>query len=97
MWAPIRRILRSSRRRRKMSDFMEAPERGALMLVRFIAVAIIGLSVLEIGLYLAESHMHHEPINVFHSAVLAAPLVLGMVLLVKARAVAEWISNRFDE
>ena len=79
-----------------MFDCMDAPERGALMLVRFIAVGLIGLSVLELGLYGGECHVHHQPVQVFHAVLLFIPLVLGIVVLAKARAVAEWISNKFD-
>jgi hypothetical protein len=80
-----------------MFDCMDAPERGALMLVYFIAIGLIGLSVLELGLYGGECHVHHQPVQVFHAVFLFIPLVLGIVVLVRARAVAEWISNKFDE
>ena len=80
-----------------MFDCMDAPERGALMLVYFIAIGLIGLSVLELGLYAGECHVHHQPVQVFHAVLLFIPLVLGIVVLVRARAVAEWISNKFDE
>ena len=67
------------------------------MLVYFIAIGLIGLSVLELGLYGGECHVHHQPVQVFHAVLLFIPLVLGIVVLVRARAVAEWISNKFDE
>ena len=39
---------------------MDAPQRGALMLVRFVAVAVIGVSLLmELGLYVADNLAHH--------------------------------------
>ena len=66
------------------------------MLVRFIAIGLIGLSVLEIGLYAGDCYVHHQPIRIGHSALLFIPFVLGIVILVRARAVAEWISSKIN-
>jgi len=66
------------------------------MLVRFAAVGLVGLSVLEFGLYLAECSLHHEPVQVLHGVLLFIPFVAGIVIFARARAVAEWISNTFD-
>ena len=66
------------------------------MLVRFTAVGLIGLSVLEFGLYGGECFAHHQPVQVLHGALLFIPFVLGIVIFARARAVAEWISNKFD-
>jgi hypothetical protein len=96
MSARIRRTLRSNRRWRKMFDCMDAPERGALMLVHFIAIGLIGLSVLELGLYGGECHVHHQPVQIVHAVLLFIPFVLGIVVFARARAIAEWISNTFD-
>jgi hypothetical protein len=79
-----------------MFDCMDAPQRGALMLVHFTAIGLVGLSVLELGLYGGECFVHHQPVQFFHASLLFIPLVLGIVVLARARAVAEWISNRFD-
>ena len=67
------------------------------MLVRFTGVGLIGLSVLELGLYGGECFVHHQPVQILHGMLLFIPFVLGIVIFVKARAVAEWISNKFDE
>ena len=66
------------------------------MLVRFTAIGLIGLSLLELGLYGGECYVHHQPVQIFHAVLLFIPFVLGIVVLAKARAVAEWISNKFD-
>ena len=66
------------------------------MLVRSIAIGLVGLSVLELGLYGGECFVHHQPVQVIHTVLLFIPLVLGIVVLAKAKAVAEWISNKFD-
>jgi hypothetical protein len=79
-----------------MFDRMDAPPRGALMLVRFAAIGLIGMSVLELGLYGGECFVHHQPVQVLHGVLLFIPFVLGIVIFARARAVAEWISNTFD-
>ena len=66
------------------------------MLVRFIAVAIIGMSLLMEGLYVAENLARHLPVGKAHSALLIIPGVLGIVILVRSRAVAEWLSDKLD-
>ena len=66
------------------------------MLVRFAAIGLIGMSVLELGLYGGECFVHHQPVQVFHAVLLFIPFVLGIVIFARARAIAEWISNTFD-
>jgi hypothetical protein len=68
-----------------------------MMLVCFSAVAVAGLSALELLLYVVEQHQHQQPINLFHVVLLTIPTILGLVLLIRSRSVAEWISNKFDE
>ena len=76
---------------------MDAPDRGALMLVRFIAVALMGVSVVELALYWVVSSSHHTPMETFPCVLKSIPAALGLVILIKAKAVAEWISNKLDE
>jgi len=66
------------------------------MLVRFTATGLIGLGVLELGLYGGECFVHHQPIQIWHGTLLGIPLVLGVIILARARAIAEWLSNKFD-
>ena len=79
-----------------MFEDMDAPPRGALMFVRFTAAGLVGLSVLELGLYAAECLAHHQPIRVLHGLLLFLPFVLGIVILIRARSIAEWMANKFD-
>jgi len=67
-----------------------------LMLVRFVAVAVIGVSLLVGGLYVADHLVHHLPLGKVHCALLAIPSVLGIVILVRSRPVAEWLSDKID-
>ena len=66
------------------------------MFVRFTAAGLVGLSVLELGLYVAGCFAHHQPVQVFHGLLLCLPFVLGIVVLIRARAIAEWLANKFD-
>ena len=67
------------------------------MLVRFVAVAIIGMSLLEVGLYVAGNLAHHLPVGMVHCALLTVPLVVGLAILARSKAVAEWLSDKLDE
>lgn len=66
------------------------------MLIRFVAVAIIGVSLLMEGLYVADKLVHHVAVGKVHCALLTVPSVLGIVILVKSRPVAEWLSDKLD-
>jgi len=76
---------------------MDAPLRGALMLVRFIAVALIGLGVVELSLGWLESSAHHAPLRIFDVILPAIMLALGVAGLIKAGSLAKWISDKLDE
>jgi hypothetical protein len=77
---------------------MDAPERGALTLVRLIGVMLVVATVLELGLYLASCYVPKPPLPVQMAPVLLRliPAVLGFMMLAKARSLAEWISNILD-
>ncbi len=75
---------------------MEAPERGALMLVRFIALALIGWTITEISLYMVVNRHNGQPIQVLPCVIRCLPLLAGSAMLVKARAVAQWLAEKLD-
>ncbi len=77
---------------------MDAPERGALTLVRLIGVMFLVAALLEVGLYLAECHVPkpQRPVEAMPLVVRSLWAVPGIVILAKARALAEWISNLLD-
>ena len=66
------------------------------MLVRFVAMAVVGLSLLTAGLYVADQLIHHLDIGIVHCALLTIPAVLGIVILARSRTVAEWLSNKLE-
>jgi hypothetical protein len=78
---------------------MDAPERGGLTLVRLIGVMLVVASILELGLYWAKCSVpgHQVPMELIPVLLRLIPAVLGFVVLVKARALAEWISNILDQ
>lgn len=67
------------------------------MLVRFIAVALIGLGVIELSLSWIQSSAHHTTLRIFDFALPAMLVVVGVAALFKANSLAEWISNKLDE
>ena len=77
---------------------MDAPERGALMLVRLIGVLFVVASILELGLYWAKCSIpkHPVPVEAIPCALKLIPAAMGLVILIKAKAIAEWISNTLD-
>ena len=67
------------------------------MLVRFIAAALISLSAVELALYRVTTRVHGESFGIFHGLLLALPLILGVVILVAAKPIARWLSEKLDE
>ncbi len=67
------------------------------MLVRFVAVALIGLGVIELSLSWVEAATHHTPIQFVDFLFPGILFILGIIGLVKAGSLAEWISNKLDE
>ncbi len=67
------------------------------MLVRVIAVALIGWAAAELVLYLAVGEHNHAPMKFFPCLLRALPLLAGLIMLVAAKPIAEWISNKLDD
>jgi len=67
------------------------------MLVRFIAVALIGLGVIELSLSWLQSSTHHTPLRWLDFVLPALLGVAGAAVLFKAGPLATWISNKLDE
>ena len=70
------------------------------MLVRFIAVAFIGWTFVDFGLDWAGHHYSpqtHPELKWTGMLADSVPAVLGLGLLFKAKALAEWISNTLDD
>jgi hypothetical protein len=75
---------------------MESPERGALMLIRIIAAALVGWAVVDVSLYLILCNHNQQPVEILPCTVKSLPLIVGVVFFIKARALADWISDKLD-
>jgi len=67
------------------------------MLVRVTAAALIALTVMQLALFFVDSRFHDRPLPVLQCVFWTIPLVIGAVLLVKSKSIANWISDRFDQ
>jgi hypothetical protein len=76
---------------------MDAPDRGALMLVRFIGVSLLAVTLVDLALYWVVAQHNHTEMTILPCVLKSIPAVIGLVLLVKAKDVAEWISKKLDE
>jgi hypothetical protein len=84
---------------------MESSQRGALPLVRLVAAGIILVGVLDGGLYLTQYLMqfqHHDPnlhpapLNILRLVLDSIPMIIGIVILIKSKAVAEWVADMIE-
>jgi hypothetical protein len=75
---------------------MNSPERGALMLVRFVAVALLGWALVEVTLYVSVTLHKKLPVEMLPCLVKSLPAVAGVCVLVKARALSEWLVDKLD-
>ncbi|MGA2244805.1 MAG: hypothetical protein ABSH48_07400 [Verrucomicrobiota bacterium] len=77
---------------------MDAPQRGAMTLVRLIGVLCIVVTILELGLYWASCSIpgRRVPVRLIPLLVRLVPSLIGFVVLLRARAIADWISDILD-
>ena len=75
---------------------MDAPERGALMLIRVVAAALIGWAIVDIALYVVICQHKNMPVETFTCILKSISAVLGIVALIKSKALAQWISDKLD-
>ncbi len=75
---------------------MDAPERGALMLVRFFAATLVGWTLVDGSLYWVVRMHNDQPVEILTLLFKALPLLLGVVMFIKAKPVAAWISDMLD-
>ncbi|MGH7939529.1 MAG: hypothetical protein ACREE6_05125 [Limisphaerales bacterium] len=82
---------------------MDSSERGALGLVRLVALCIIVVGLLDAGMYFTQYLMplamarapdpHLPPIHILRIILDSIPIIAGIVMLIKAKAIAEWLSD----
>ena len=66
------------------------------MLVRVVAVALIGWTLAEIAVYLTIAQHNNESGKVFPCVIRSLPLIAGVAMLIKAKRLAEWIADTLD-
>lgn len=74
---------------------MESSQRGALSLVRLVAGCIIVVGVLDACLYFTQwlQPQHRAPLNILRLILDSIPIIIGTVILIKSKAIAEWLSD----
>ena len=77
---------------------MESSERGAKSLVRLVAACLIVVGLLDVGLYLTKcfAPSHREPVNFLIVLLDFIPGLLGIFMLIKSKAIADWLSDMLD-
>jgi len=72
------------------------PNRQALMFVRFVAIALVGMSAIELSSYWAEYHFRQKPVNLPFAALWGLIFLAGIGLIIKSRAVAGWLADKLE-
>jgi hypothetical protein len=76
---------------------MDAPDRGALMLVRFIALSLVGIAVVNLTLNWVVTQHNHTGMPIFSCVLNSILAVIGLLGLIKSKTIAGWISSKLDE
>ena len=66
------------------------------MLVRFVAVALIGWATVELVLYVVICRHKAVPVEIFPCVIKSLPFIAGVAVLIKARTLAEWLADKLD-
>jgi hypothetical protein len=66
------------------------------MFVRFAAVCVMGMSLVELTLNWAEFAFRHQPLDIISIVIWVILFCAGIVALIKARAIADWIADKLE-
>jgi len=68
------------------------------MLVRLVAYCIMIVGVLDTGLYVTRclEPKHPMPVKVIPIVLDSIPTVIGIIILIKAKALAAWLANKIE-
>jgi hypothetical protein len=75
---------------------MESLERGARTIVWLVAGALILWSVMDLSLYVVVQLHNEKPIEILPCATNSIPLLIGIVLLIKTKAITRWIMDKLE-
>lgn len=62
-----------------------------------LATGLVVIGALNIGLEATRHELHHTELSVWRCLVWSVPIVLGMILFAGSRAIAQWLSDHFEE
>ncbi len=68
------------------------------MLVRLIAASVMVIGLLDTALYLTQCLVpkHPMPVKIFPIVLNSIPFVIGVAVLIKAKAIANWIADKLE-
>ena len=66
------------------------------MIVYVLAVGLIGWTLIELTLYAMVRLHDHLPIQILPCLIRCLPLLAGLVMLIKVRALAQWLTDLLD-
>ena len=68
------------------------------MFVRLVAACFMVIGLLDTGLYVTQCFepKHPAPVKILPIALNSIPFVIGVVILIKAKAIANWISDKLE-
>ena len=66
------------------------------MLVRFIAATLIGWALMELALYVVICRHNGTPVQTIPCVIKSTPMIAGLVMLVRAKPLAAWVSDKLD-
>jgi hypothetical protein len=76
---------------------MNPYRRIALTVIRLVAAGCLLISTLNLGLYYLKTHQARDSMQIGRCLLLAIPLVIGILLLIKSTAIARRLTQDFDE
>jgi hypothetical protein len=75
---------------------MDPLERGTLMIIRLIAGTCILVTVMDLSLYVVVRFHDQKPVEILPCVVKSLPMLVGVVLFVKTKALCRWICDQLE-
>ena len=76
---------------------MNLYNRIAITIVRIVAASFLLVGFMNLGLYWFKSRHDQTEMSVWHCVYLSIPLVIGVAILVKSSALANWVDQYLDD
>jgi len=75
---------------------MDPLERGITLIIRLIAATLILLTVMDLSLYVVVCLHNQKQIEVVTCITQSLPMLVGIVLLVKTKAISCWVRDKLE-